>query len=137
MDTSETYIKMCEKAEEIQNEWYQHTSDTRDFIWCPTHRKLWAVLQQGYLCEKNKPCTTKGIWLPRQDQLQEMVHFTCSKGDVQRLLRYFIERSPDVQSMEQLWLAFVMKEKYNKTWKGTDWVSDLGSRLYCFRKERD
>ena len=26
-------------------------------------------------------------------------------------------------SMEQLWLAFVMKEKYNKTWNGKDWVS--------------
>ena len=24
-------------------------------------------------------------------------------------------------SMEQLWLAFVMKEKFNKTWDGEKW----------------
>jgi len=24
--------------------------------------------------------------------------------------------------MEQLWLAFVMKEKHNKTWNGKDWI---------------
>jgi len=26
------------------------------------------------------------------------------------------------QSMEQAWLRVVMKEKYNKTWNGEDWV---------------
>ena len=26
-------------------------------------------------------------------------------------------------SMEQLWLAFVMKSKYNKTWNGEDWIN--------------
>ena len=26
-------------------------------------------------------------------------------------------------SMEQLWLAFVMKEKFNKTWNGEAWVN--------------
>lgn len=26
-------------------------------------------------------------------------------------------------SMEQLWLAFVMKEKHNKTWNGKEWVN--------------
>ena len=25
-------------------------------------------------------------------------------------------------SMEQLWLAFVMKENYNKVWSGNDWI---------------
>lgn len=28
-------------------------------------------------------------------------------------------------SMEQLWLAFVMKEKYNKTWDGNEWKEGL------------
>ena len=26
-------------------------------------------------------------------------------------------------SMEQLWLAFAMKEKYNKSWDGKDWIA--------------
>ena len=25
-------------------------------------------------------------------------------------------------SMEQLWLAFVMKDKYKKVWNGEDWI---------------
>jgi len=28
----------------------------------------------------------------------------------------------DFTSMEQLWLAFVMNEKYNKVWNGKDWM---------------
>jgi hypothetical protein len=40
---------------------------------------------------------------------------------------YWLERSIgrgvyDEASPEQLWLAFVMKEKYNKVWNGEDWV---------------
>ena len=27
----------------------------------------------------------------------------------------------NLYSMEQLWLMFVMKEKYNKEWNGKDW----------------
>jgi len=71
----------------------------------------------------------KEIWLPRQDQLQEMV---APKEDVQHLLLHFYNRvgalfnekdKPWLQfkSFEQLWLAFVMKEKYNKIWNGKDW----------------
>ena len=30
----------------------------------------------------------------------------------------------DLKSMEQLWLAFVMKEKYEKTWDGTNWIEN-------------
>ena len=26
-------------------------------------------------------------------------------------------------SMEQLWLAFIMREKYQKVWSGTEWVN--------------
>jgi hypothetical protein len=31
---------------------------------------------------------------------------------------------PKFESMEQLWLAFVLKEKYGKVWSGTDWVKE-------------
>ncbi|MDY6862955.1 MAG: hypothetical protein SVR08_11870 [Spirochaetota bacterium] len=69
--------------------------------------------------------------LERQDQLQEMVcgfptalgefnawlyvaHYDCSIDEYPR----------QFNSMEQLWLAFVMSEKYNKKWNGKEWVSD-------------
>ena len=70
----------------------------------------------------------KAIWLPRQDQLQEMVELprpklvtefytfaVCSEVEGVLALNYY-------RSMEQLWLAFVMKEKYNKTWSEEEWL---------------
>jgi hypothetical protein len=70
------------------------------------------------------------VWLPRQDQLQAM----CKDKDiVERLVRKFSlfvlnnnmppqmdKNNVRFQSMEQLWLAFVMKEKFNKIWNGDD-----------------
>ena len=60
------------------------------------------------------------IWLPRQDQLQDML------GGFKKL---FPKGSEELKinhkyckSFEQLWLAFVMKERYKKIWNGKDWV---------------
>ncbi len=67
--------------------------------------------------------TKKIIWLPRQDQLQEMV---C-EGEVIPCfaLYHWITNSEfnyDLhKTEEQRWLAYVMNEKYNKTWNGKDW----------------
>ncbi len=66
------------------------------------------------------------IWLPRQDQLQEMADI----GFVYISAKFFGMWCDDIQydepkftSMEQLWLAFVMKEKHSKTWNGQEWVA--------------
>ena len=40
----------------------------------------------------------------------------CYSGGV-----FYLEYFEPLNSMEQLWLAFVMKEKYNKTWNGEEW----------------
>lgn len=84
---------------------------------------------------------SKLIWLPRQDQLQEMLDLTnkvswcfstgltpvcrCEYGggydkETEKELNYFDSFS----SFEQSWLAFVMKEKYSKTWnkETKEWV---------------
>jgi len=121
MDNSETYIKMCEKAVEIQRNRPPLTE--HDYI---------IVRGRGFPLFEN-------IWLPQQDQLQEMVvksntaplimlialfdKFTFQEGyglnkDNERRVPP-INMFPD--SMEQLWLAFVMKEKYNKIWTGNEW----------------
>jgi hypothetical protein len=99
MDTSETYVNMCEKAVEIQE--LSPSSEMKNW-WSPKD---------------------PGIWLPRQDQLQEMVgeKIENNYSITKRFLR-FIPGNPE-SSMEQLWLAFVMKEKFNKTWDGENWVS--------------
>lgn len=94
---------------------------------------------------------TKGDWyyttlidaiqLERQDQLQEMVNEIPEypKHIINRLYDFadFVHKKPylpkrfkDIEkdeachffaSMEQLWLAFVMKEKYSKVWDGKNW----------------
>ena len=71
--------------------------------------------------------SAKLLWLPRQDQLQEMVEWKRLE-QLQDTFIGFDNRQPwagkadsTPPSMEQLWLAFVMKEKHDKTWDGDKW----------------
>jgi len=67
--------------------------------------------------------------LERQDQLQEMVDLT---GDYDNnypnwmlvLSNFvdFLDKPNQANSMEQLWLAFVMFQKFNKIWNGEEWI---------------
>ncbi len=120
MDTSKEYIKMCEKAEEIQ---------------ALSPRKRYAIdlyaFDGGihtYDLYRPEEYHCAAIWLPRQDQLQEMVESNVEIYTIVYLDKEWylgdgyggIER-PSYPSAEQLWLAFVMEEKYNKIWNGEDW----------------
>ncbi len=131
MDTSETYIKMCD-CEEIQEQ------RVRQAPW-----DSWIIGDYYYTQAPIESCISihndassyglgiGTIWLPRQDQLQEML----DKGTIwsnslkfEYFLReegsYNIKAYPyQFSTWEQLWLAFVMKEKHNKTWNGSDWIS--------------
>ena len=117
---SGAYIKMCEKAEEVQRlrpiqlgDWYAAQGNRCVcVIGSLAHPKLTADLFLG-----------KDTWLPRQDQLQEMMPMPLSI--VIDDFRNFCLQDGQVWlfgSMEQLWLAFVMRDKYNKVWDGQDWV---------------
>lgn len=133
MDTSETNIRMCEKAKKIQKEKppiCDRHETCREWFACGNCGKV--NTNQGYLyCEE---CSSYNmIWLPRQDQLQEMVkahlwelNFKYSQWlyhtDETGCDFHIQHRHLDFTSMEQLWLAFVMKEKYDKIWDGKDWV---------------
>ena len=155
MDTSEQYIKMCDcpkiqdsrlKGGLVHGDYYharaKHPSSVDIFI---DPKRLWS----GEI-------VNAFIWLPRQDQLQEMVlekkqttllepvarlclHFDkfihpdnyCLHGDRESgMYNYEYCQECVVKgnllfqqftSMKQLWLAFVMKEKFNKTWDGETW----------------
>jgi hypothetical protein len=129
MDTSETFIKQCEKAEEIQ-------------VLRPMNQR-WEMgdyVSEGYIrwtiAEGKMGRCFSDIWLPRQDQLQEMVAFErddMGYTDITFWLLHkfwdFVEEHKPIhhkgetRSMEQLWLAFVYKEKYNKAWNGEQWTS--------------
>lgn len=61
-----------------------------------------------------------------QDQLQEMIgDFQVIRNAMDTL--YLSENFDrdywlSFDSYEQLWLAFVMKEKYGKAWNGEEWI---------------
>lgn len=86
------------------------------------------------MCSKAFPKDAKnGVAFKTQDQLQEMIHdlkyskrqFSGSHG-LLRDFGYWVEEESNLPcaSMEQLWLAFVMKEKYQKVWTGNDWTKE-------------
>ena len=64
-----------------------------------------------------------------QEQLQEMVE---DRFDNFLHMNYEAEKWSSLKeqqylnSMEQLWLAFVMKEKFNKVWDGDDFIVAKG-----------
>ena len=118
MDTSPEYIKMCEGAEEIQKVWEISYGDFFVF----KHPDYWGAPAVFYHQHIPSDLKEVAIWLPRQDQLQEMV----AHESIYNLLDKFDVWGKWDQSlydsMEKLWLAFVMKERYNKTWNGKEWV---------------
>lgn len=140
----EVYIKMCEKAEKY----------LKDFI---PHRTV-GYCDQGVVFRDNDvfynvseitmPSNLdKIIWLPRQDQLQEMVREESKERykqnemkltDIFQSHELLFERFNDfvyqydrvkyfhiaqtLSFYEIFWLLFYMKYFHNKTWNGEDWV---------------
>ena len=124
MDISGTYIKMCEKAKEIQNKRLQHTNWDCDI---ENHYPHLAVDDEHDYWWRE---ATKDVWLPRQDQLQEMVFpnmpYYQKLGLIYEAFKEGLAFNKDwilfPGSMEQLWLAFTMKQLYHKTWNSESWT---------------
>ena len=118
MDTSKQYIKMCEGAKEIQMSCCRSLPlENLFFI-----KKLNALS----LYDSNRfrhEWYTDRIWLPRQDQLQEMIDGDWVKSFITFMWWYQDENTEIYKSMEQLWLSLVMKEEYGKTWNGEEWIN--------------
>ena len=145
MDTSETYVKMCEKAEEIQKKWKPKSGDycfgkcvrhcgdlvsePEVYRFAPLDDDCWyESIPVGWDYDKWEE-KTDSIWLPTQDQFQQMVrpekrsHWYL----VELFANWCVAQKKDIPfafySMEQLWLAFVMKQRWNKSWNGENWVA--------------
>ncbi len=146
MDTSEQYIKMCEKAKELRA---IHRPSKLTTTVYRLGEQMFSV--EGHNIAEVKDLSNFGgthyVWLPSQDELQEMVFGQPSSTQVQGLtiphetewqdtlpkLMMFaynlntewntvtFSSRVEYNSMEQLWLAFVMKEKYAKVWNGEKW----------------
>jgi len=160
VDITQEYIKMCEKAVEIQGEWEPKVGDyvkrrytllgeeIDNRIWSEEDRNEIIVLHfkstvGGYFhaCNEkgeertfnNQQETHKAmcLFLPRQDQLQEMWKGSfelCRNG----LGEYQFDTLEDdffstgmQKSTEIALLMGIMYQKFNKTWNGEDWISNV------------
>ena len=120
MDLSESYVKMCMEAEEVHNlhkpysKWISF--DTQEFFVARDYKDY------GKVC----------FWLPRQDQLQELViDPEGDRPDVFSLFNMFNHWQMNTVPMleataEKLWLAFVMYYRFDKLWddKENRWVKE-------------
>ena len=117
MDTSKEYIKMCDAAEESEEIGNSHTMGYGDFFIPRNILEVQVCCNPDtveWLNNEETHNSNDFIWLPRQDQLQEIWNDKGVK---------WLEEDETIfaESMEQLWLAFMMKEKYNKVWDGGEW----------------
>jgi len=141
VDLSKEYIKMCD-CPEIQDEWEPTRGDNYILGDAMPNNKHFAVIVLGCCWEKCSGCRyevedlkAECIWLPRQDQLQEMVwkgedvtpwvkigllynflNWKSPHREYDKEMKHFDYISTVKSSMEQLWLAFVMWELHSKQW---------------------
>ena len=124
MDTTETYIKMRLAAiPDLGIGCYPRLGLTSFSF--TQHSKIYADAKGDFYVSKDNDELCQ---LERQDQLQEMVDPVVGYPNtlVTEFWEWFdecngIDNDIAFTSMEQLWLAFVMKEKYNKVWDGEKW----------------
>ena len=151
MDTSKEYIEMCRKAVDVMGLWDSDVINWRNQGYSTKHECLVVEGQDGtamcpklslLLFKKEREQYKKEFcefehWIPLfyQDQLQGMVERSLSvKSNGNHMavqFAYFVSDHIEnhihfgdvlLQSMEQLWLAFVMHEKFQKKWDGEDWI---------------
>jgi hypothetical protein len=146
VDGSKEYYWMCRRAVEIQSNWkpefgddvwetilhYHYIIHYKDSV--NNELSLFTSNDGGII---KLPMGMNFIWLPRQDQLQAMINsktaikvsdFFWFVVRVGRIDDRHMEIMEDADmdkinkfSLDQLWLMFVMKEKYNKVWNGKNW----------------
>ena len=127
MDKSSNYIRMCESIEEIQEQWQPEFGDfyvSMSLGLTSPCQPIMSDLEKKVSYLK----TIKAVWLPRQDQLQEMVienyatfwdlAIAFSNVLMGETASYFEK----FDSMEKLWLAFIMLEKYKRKWNDGEWL---------------
>jgi len=144
----EVYVKMCEKAKEIQKlqptckeakgSYFRYGDFPDDFYPKGRYRSDYVFIK----CHDD--IQEESVWLPRQDQLQEMLFSDFfgenNRANTQRCLIMFNDWWKETSAMygknksgnpneffetfEQCWLAFVMKQRFNKTWDSEkeEWV---------------
>lgn len=142
MDTSNEYVKMCEMAHELRETKFPagHLTDG-DFIAYRVksngNEVVAAVIGEEDTMQLHADVCGDKVeywWLPRQDQIQKNLLKTVLKED--KIPLFFLrqlyewlwieyERNHDhgvvFDTMEKVWLAFLMDKKYGKKWIQEKW----------------
>jgi hypothetical protein len=125
MDFSDIYINMSDKAKEIQ---FEHTLyEAGDFYFegydVISNKPQFSLTSESD-DRKNRTIANMKTWLPRQDQLLSMVGEYTEQCNVLyiNLMKELLLHDSAINSLEQLLLTIVMREKYFKVWNGVDWV---------------
>jgi hypothetical protein len=137
VDTSENYIKMCKSAQDIQRQW---NFKIEDYIFDPAdgEARVWF----GYPPKEYSEI----IWLPKQDQLQEIcinfymqnlsisryeafIHFLGLYAswlkEVHNIVCNVGGEYEEIDSCEELMLEYTMKLTHWKKWDGENWVKSV------------
>ena len=131
MDITAKYIQMCEKAGEIH---INYKLGMGDFYYSKLQKIVLVVGQSCFQYRMLKHYT----WLPRQDQLQVTVFENGTECPIEQLGEFYdfvysgrVFFDEDLESWEQLWLAFVMHEKYGKVWddKKGEWTTPSNEKI--------
>jgi hypothetical protein len=125
MDCSDQYVRMCRQAEEIQELWSPADGDVFADELCHVSIVNSPILE--HLGKSIKEGKRKDyVWLPRQDQLQELVLLMYERNCYWMFEECYkhlqLPHPTKLESMEQVWLSFVMKERSGKTWNGENWI---------------
>ena len=136
MDTSKQYFQMCATALEIQKYKINKTDyfEAGDYFIeeMDEFDSSMVVISRG-VSEMMNSVGYNITWLPRQDQLQQIFMDKQEVGKLHNSVIGFYNfcirsrgyKKPSMlqkfNSLEQLWLSFVMEKVYNKVWKGKNW----------------
>jgi hypothetical protein len=140
MDTTEKYIEMC-KAKEIQSRW--RPTDGDFYVYSVVIKDPQIMIMSSKFGIEPMDLS-QWVWLPRQDQLQDMLSASVTIGymicgleafyDPERVCGYVDpcrkcrnlgeRRRTTYDTMCQWWLAFVMHEKFGKWWsiEKSEWI---------------
>lgn len=133
MDTSKTYIQMCD-CPEIQDNWVIKAGDCFKIIkgkyYIGEPCEGGSEYFEGDICYADEQALSydssgyKYLWLPRQDQLQEMISdnvWETTRYYYAFASEYLTEKDCKDITHEQLWLLYCMAKKHGARWQGAWW----------------
>lgn len=124
MDTSKEYIELCNKAQEIQD-----IKKTIGSYCCFELGDMFHRIGFEYWFDGKvkQPVIENTVWLPRQDQLQEILveeyrgdfkypTFAMLEDLYNQENNLFDSKDENNKTLEKAWLILLMSENYNKQW---------------------